>query len=251
MAPPQRSVSALLEIAAEAARRAGEEILRIYAGEFAVRHKEDKTPVTEADHAAQRIIIERLAPTGIPVVAEEAALPEGPPPPRFWLVDPLDGTKEFVARRGEFSVNIALVEGDQPVLGVVHGPVSGVLYAAAEGRATRDGKPIAARSAPPAAVVVHSRSHSDSAKLQAWLDANKIVVAERMVAGSALKFGLIAEGVADLYPRLGPTSEWDTGAGQAVLEAAGGIVTDLDGAPLRYGKARFLNSGFVARGRPA
>jgi 3'(2'), 5'-bisphosphate nucleotidase len=250
MAPPPRSVTDLLDLAITAAHRAGEEILRIYAGEFAVEHKEDRTPVTEADHAAQRVILAALTPTGIPVVSEEAALPEGAPP-RFWLVDPLDGTKEFVARRGEFSVNIALVEGDRPVLGIVYAPVTGVTYAAAEGRATRDGKPIHARPAPPALVVVHSRSHSDSPKLQAWLDARGVNVAERMVAGSAIKFGLIAEGAADLYPRAGPTSEWDTAAGQAILEAAGGSVTDLDGAPLRYGKKGFLNSGFVARGRPA
>jgi 3'(2'), 5'-bisphosphate nucleotidase len=239
----------LLERAIDAARRAGEEILRIYASEFAVEHKADRTPVTEADHAAQRVILAALAPTGIPVVAEEAALP-ATAAPRFWLVDPLDGTKEFVARRGEFSVNIALVEGDRPVLGVVYAPTTGVTYAAAEGRATRDGAPIRARPAPPSLVVVHSRSHSDSAKLQAWLDDHRVAVAERMVAGSAIKFGLIAEGTADLYPRLGPTSEWDTAAGQAILEAAGGAVTDLDGAPLRYGKKGFLNGGFVARGRP-
>jgi 3'(2'), 5'-bisphosphate nucleotidase len=243
-------VSALLDLAIAAAHRAGEEILRIYASDFAVAHKDDKTPVTEADHAAQRLILAALAPTGIPIVAEEAALPAGGAPTRFWLVDPLDGTREFVARRGEFSVNIALIEGDRPVLGVVYAPVTGVTYAAAEGRPTRDGKPIAARAAPGRLVVVHSRSHVDSAKLQAWLDANGIDVAERMVAGSALKFGLIAEGRADLYPRLGPTCEWDTAAGQAILEAAGGSVTDLAGAPLRYGKEGFLNHGFVARGRP-
>jgi 3'(2'), 5'-bisphosphate nucleotidase len=240
----------LLELAIGAAHRAGEEILRIYAGEFAVEHKPDRTPVTEADLAAQRVILAALAPAGIPVIAEEAALPAGAPP-RFWLVDPLDGTKEFVARRGEFSVNIALVEGARPVLGVVYAPVTGVTYAAAEGRPTRDGKPIRARSVPSALVVVHSRSHTDSPKLQAWLDAHHVEVAERKVAGSAIKFGLIAEGVADLYPRLGPTSEWDTAAGQAILEAAGGAVTDLDGAPLRYGKTGVLNSGFVARGAPA
>jgi 3'(2'), 5'-bisphosphate nucleotidase len=243
-------VTALLDLAVGAAHRAGQEILRIYAGEFAVTHKDDRTPVTEADHAAQHVILEALAPTGIPVVAEEAPLPAGAPP-RFWLVDPLDGTREFVARRGEFSVNIGLVEGDGPVLGVVYVPVTGVTYAAAEGRATRDGKPIHARLAPPALTVVHSRSHSDSTKLQAWLDANHVNVGERMISGSAIKFGLIAEGIADLYPRLGPTSEWDTAAGQAVLEAAGGSITDLEGAPLRYGKKGFLNDGFVARGRSA
>lgn len=250
MAPSPRGVTELLDIAVEAARRAGAEILRIYAGEFAVTHKEDRTPVTEADHAAQRVILAALAPTGIPIVAEEAALPDSAPP-RFWLVDPLDGTKEFVARRGEFSVNIGLVEGDRPVLGVIYVPVTGVTYTAADGRAKRDGKPIRARRAPPALVVVHSRSHSDSAKLQAWLDAHHVNVAERILAGSAIKFGLIAEGTADLYPRLGPTCEWDTAAGQAILEAAGGSVTDLAGAPLRYGKMGFLNNGFVARGRPA
>lgn len=242
--------AALLRVAIDAAHRAGAEILRVYASDFAVTHKGDRTPVTEADHAAQRVILEALAATGIPAIAEEAVLPDRAPP-RFWLVDPLDGTREFVARRDEFSVNIGLVEGDRPVLGVVHAPVTGVTWAAADGKSTRDGKPIRARLAPPALVVVHSRSHSDSAKLQAWLDAEHVAVAQRMVSGSAIKFGLIAEGTADLYPRLGPTSEWDTAAGQAIVEAAGGSVTELDGTPLRYGKKDFLNTGFVARGRTA
>jgi 3'(2'), 5'-bisphosphate nucleotidase len=243
-------LTALLDLALAAARHAGTEILRVYAGEFEVAQKADLSPVTEADHAAHRIIHAALAPTGIPIVSEEAALPADAPE-RFWVVDPLDGTKEFVARRGEFSVNIALVEGRRPILGVVYAPVSGVAYAAVGGRATRDGAPIQTRVAPQALVVVHSRSHTVSPKLDAWLAAQRVAVAERIVAGSAIKFGLVAEGVADLYPRLGPTCEWDTAAGQAVLEAAGGSVTDLDGAPLLYGKPGFLNTGFVARGRAA
>jgi len=238
----------LLDPAISAARRAGEEIMRVYASDFSVQHKADRSPVTEADHAAQAVILDVLRPLGIPVIAEEAALPDNAPE-RFWLVDPLDGTKEFVARRGEFSVNIGLIENNRPVLGVVHAPVTGVTWSAAGGRAMRDGSTISARKAPPAVVVVHSRSHSDSAKLAAWLEEQKVPVGERMISGSAIKFCLVAEGKADLYPRLGPTSEWDTAAGQAVLEAAGGSVTDLDGRPLRYGKPRFLNGSFIARGR--
>jgi 3'(2'), 5'-bisphosphate nucleotidase len=240
----------LLETAIAAARRGAVEIMRVYAGEFAVTHKEDRSPVTEADHESQRVIVEVLGATGIPIISEEAALPSGVPE-RFWLVDPLDGTKEFVARRGEFSVNIGLIEKDRPVLGVVHAPVTGVTYAAADGHAMRNGEKIRARPTPLSVVVVHSRSHSDSTKLAAWFEENRISVGARLVAGSALKFCLIADGTADLYPRLGPTSEWDTAAGQAILEAAGGTVTDLAGAPLRYGKPNFLNTGFIARGRQA
>jgi 3'(2'), 5'-bisphosphate nucleotidase len=191
--------------------------------------------------------------------AEELAAVHGLPaeaPPLFWLVDPLDGTKEFVARNGEFSVNIALVRGDAPLLGVVHAPVPGLTFAArGPGTATKRvgagaPQPIACRAvlASPGRglVVTHSRSHNNSPKLDAWLADKK--VASRRVSGSAIKFGLIASGEADLYPRFGPTMEWDTAAGQAVLEAAGGSVTMLDGGRFRYGKPGFLNPGFVAKG---
>ncbi len=249
----------LLEAARLAARRAGAVILGIYAEAFAVRQKADDSPVTHADELAEAVILETLAARapGIPVIAEEQAAAFGLPgaaPPRFWLVDPLDGTKEFIRRNGEFSVNIGLVEGDRVVLGVVHVPVQNTTYAAAgPGSATRqegDAPPqaIAARPAPLSGpVVVHSRSHTDEARLAAYVAA--LPGATRRLSGSAVKFCLLAAGEADFYPRFGPTMEWDTAAGQAVLEAAGGTVTTIDGTPLRYAKPGFLNPDFIARGR--
>ena len=251
----------LLEIARRAAHRAGVAILEVYdsADAPSVRQKADDSPVTRADERAEAIIVEilRAEAAGIPIIAEETAEREGlpgAPPPRFWLVDPLDGTKEFLRRNGEFTVNIALVEGDRPVLGVVHVPALGETFAAAgAGTATRqrgDAAPqaIAARPVPPrGAVVVHSRSHENNEMLEAYLATLDAPTAR--VSGSAIKFGLIAASEADLYPRFGPTMEWDTAAGQAVLEAAGGSVTMPDGAPFRYGKAGFRNAGFFARGR--
>jgi 3'(2'), 5'-bisphosphate nucleotidase len=248
----------LLDAAGRAALEAGAAILEIYATEFDIRHKEDRSPVTHADEEAERRIVRLLADAapGIPIIAEELAAAHGLPataPPLFWLVDPLDGTKEFVARNGEFCVNVALVEGERPLLGVVHAPVSGVTFAArGPGTATRRVRgtapePISCRPPPSGGcTVTHSRSHSNSAKLDAWLAGKN--VAARRVSGSAIKFGLIAAGEADLYPRFGPTMEWDTAAGQAILEAAGGSVVTLDGAPLRYGKPGFINDGFIARG---
>jgi 3'(2'), 5'-bisphosphate nucleotidase len=251
---------ALIEAARAASLEAAEAVLAIYASEFAVERKADRSPVTLADQHSEKIIVEALrrAAPDIPVIAEELAETHGLPaeaPPRFWLVDPLDGTKEFVARNGGFSINIGLVENRRPVLGVIHVPVKRLTYAAAgPGTATRqegDGAPVAISARPPPAsglVVAHSRSHANSERLDAWLASMK--VAERLVSGSAYKFCLIAEGTADLYPRFGPTMEWDTAAGQAILEAAGGTVTTLDGEPFLYGKPGFLNSHFVARGRP-
>jgi 3'(2'), 5'-bisphosphate nucleotidase len=248
----------LLEAAREASWRAGAAILEVYAEEFEIRRKADQSPVTLADHRSEAIIVEALrdlAP-GIPVIAEELAEASGLPaeaPPLFWLVDPLDGTKEFVRRNGEFSINIALVERDRPVLGLIHVPVKDLTYAAGgPGTATRqEGRaapvPIAARKPPEGGLVVtHSRSHNASPKVDAFLEGMK--VAERLVSGSAYKFCLVAEGRADLYPRFGPTMEWDTAAGQAILEAAGGSVATIEDAPFRYGKPGFLNPGFIARG---
>jgi 3'(2'), 5'-bisphosphate nucleotidase len=251
----------LLKVARRAALRAGTAILEVYDAVDAsdVRRKADDSPVTRADEQAEAIIVEILAAAApdIPVIAEETAEREGlpgAPPPRFWLVDPLDGTKEFLRRNGEFTVNIALVEGDRPVLGVVHVPALGETFAAAgAGTATRqrgDGapRPIAARAVPAhGAVVVHSRSHENNDKLEAYLAT--LQAPTTRVSGSAIKFGLIAAGEADLYPRFGPTMEWDTAAGQAVLEAAGGSVSAPDGTPFRYGKPGFRNTGFFARGR--
>jgi 3'(2'), 5'-bisphosphate nucleotidase len=251
----------LLAAASAAARAAGVAILDIYAGDFAVRHKEDRSPVTLADERAEAIIIAALSRSApeIPVIAEEQVAAAGAPqtaPQRFWLVDPLDGTREFAARNGEFTVNVALVEGDRCVLGVVLVPVTGTLYAACgPGTATRqDGQArpvaIAARPAPSSgAVVVHSRSHRDNARLDTFIAG--LPGATRRVSGSAVKFCLVAAGEADFYPRFGETMEWDTGAGQAVLEAAGGSVSALEGGRLRYGKPGFRNTGFIAAGRPA
>jgi 3'(2'), 5'-bisphosphate nucleotidase len=249
----------LLEVACQAALKAGEAILEVYATPFDVQQKLDKTPVTEADLAAERIIVAMLreAFPDIPVVSEELVEAEGLPPSsaRFWAVDPLDGTREFVARNGEFAVLIGLVEDGRPVLGVVHGPAVGVTYAACgPGTATRQyrgGAPEPIRASAPSdgLVVVHSRSHENSRRLAEFLQ--DYLVRERKKCGSALKFGVIAAGEADLYPRFGTTMEWDTAAGQAVLEAAGGRVETLAGTPLSYGKPGLKNDGFIAWGRRA
>jgi len=239
------------------AREAAREILAVYATDFAVHGKADASPVTAADERAERLItpaLRQLAP-GIPVVAEEAAS-RGEVPAvarRFWLVDPLDGTREYVSRNGEFTVNIALVEDGQPVLGVVLQPVGDVLYAGALGegawcqRAGGERLPMRCRHVPQAGMVVaESRSHGDEAAMQAWLKGR--AVSGRVAAGSSLKFGLLAAGQADVYPRFGRTMEWDTAAGHAVLLAAGGAVNDLHGQALRYGKPGFENPHFVAQG---
>ncbi|HEY4134027.1 MAG TPA: 3'(2'),5'-bisphosphate nucleotidase CysQ [Alphaproteobacteria bacterium] len=251
---------ALLPPLAALARRAGAEVLRRYEGGFTVRAKADDTPVTEADEAAEAIILPALAPLlpGVPAISEEAAA-KGQAPAlngaRFWAVDPLDGTKEFIKRTGEFSVNIGLIDGGHPVLGVIYAPVTGLLYAAAgPGSAFRQRgdaapEPIGARHAPDdGMVVLASRSHDNDQALRDRLAA--LPVRERRKMGSSLKFCLIAEAEADIYLRMGPTCEWDTAAGQAILEAAGGSVTQLDGSPMVYGKAAdgFLNPSFVARG---
>jgi 3'(2'), 5'-bisphosphate nucleotidase len=246
-----------LEIARQAAFKAGEAILEVYATPFDVQQKLDKTPVTEADIAAERIIAAMLreAFPEIPVVSEELVDSEGLPPSstRFWVVDPLDGTREFVARNDEFAVLISLIEEGRPVLGVVHGPAVGVTYTACgPGTATRQYRggrpePILASAPSDGLVVVHSRSHENSRRLAEFLQ--DYPVRERRKCGSALKFGVIAAGEADLYPRFGTTMEWDTAAGQAILEAAGGRVETLAGAPLAYGKPGFKNDGFLAWGR--
>lgn len=248
----------LLEIARRAAIAAGEAIMRVYAQDFDVRQKLDKTPVTEADLAAERVIVAMLegAFPDIPIVSEEQVEAEGLPPAaaRFWVVDPLDGTREFVAKNGEFAVCVGLVEEGRPVLGVLHGPAVGLTYAASgPGTATRqrDGgtvEPIRARVAPAQGfVVVTSRSHENSRRVAEFLEGYPVL--KRRQCGSALKFGLLAAGEADLYPRFGTTMEWDTAAGQAILEAAGGRVETLAGAALGYGKPGLKNDGFVAWGR--
>lgn len=250
----------LLESITKVARDAGDLILEVYATDFAVRGKEDASPVTEADERAEALILKALAALapGIPVVAEESVaagrVPDiGSPSGRFWLVDPLDGTKEFISRNGEFTVNIALIEGGDPVLGVVLAPALGRLFAGCRGAGAfvEDGagrRTIRCRSVPEAGLtVVASRSHGDAAALDAFLAGRKL--ASLANAGSSLKLCLVAAGEADLYPRLGRTMEWDIAAGHAVLGAAGGSVRRVDtGAPLTYGKPGFDNPHFVAAG---
>ena len=244
----------LLTAVERIARAAGEQILRVYGRDFAVRTKADDSFLTEADEAAEAVItpaLQALLP-GVPVVAEEAAS-RGETPAvggRFWLVDPLDGTREFVARNGEFTVNIALIDQGQPVLGVVLAPALGRLYAGLVGVGAwlEEGgvrRAIRCRDVPAeGATVVASRAHGDVPALAEWLQGH--AVARRTGAGSALKFGLVAAGEADLYPRFGRTMEWDTAAGHALLRAAGGEVLTLDGRPLAYAKPGFENPDFVA-----
>ncbi|MGH6931881.1 MAG: 3'(2'),5'-bisphosphate nucleotidase CysQ [Dongiaceae bacterium] len=255
---------ALLSEVEAIAERAGRIILRYYTPDIQFRAKADASPVTTADEAAEAAIVpalQRLMPD-VPVVSEEAVAAghrptvHGPENPsnRFWLVDPLDGTKEFLSRNGEFTVNIALIDGERPLLGVVHIPVLSVTYGGIVGVTARvlrgDGArlAIACRQVPAdGAIVLSSRSHGDDAALDAYL-AGKNIAGQR-TAGSALKFCLVAEGVADLYPRLGRTMEWDTAAGHAILLAAGGSVTTMNGPDLVYGKADFANPHFVAQCR--
>ncbi len=252
-----QSFASLLPALETAARQAGALILDVYAGDFAVESKADDSPVTEADRQAETLILSALADLapGVPIIAEEEAaagrLPAVGSDP-FWLVDPLDGTKEFVKRSGEFTVNIGLVAGGVPVLGVVFAPALGWLWSAA-GTATvvdPDGfrRPLTCRPIPETEpVVLASRLHGSAEALERFLSTLRRPSIAR--AGSSLKFCRIAEGAADFYPRFGPTSEWDTAAGHAVLVAAGGSVTLPDGAPFTYGKPGFLNrDGFLAQG---
>ena len=253
----------------ELAHQAGRAVMAIYGEDFAARMKADSTPVTDADLAAEAVILaglQRIAPE-VPVISEEAAAggAEKISGERFFLVDPLDGTKEFLSRNGEFTVNIALIQHGCPVAGVVYAPAAGGGrlfwgergHGAAEGTVAPDGglgpvgwRPIHVRRRPRGPLkVVASRSHRDAAT-ESWLAG--IEVGELVAAGSSLKFCLLAAGEADLYPRFGRTMEWDTAAGHAVLSAAGGEVKTEDGLPLTYGKrARgFDNPGFIASGKP-
>jgi 3'(2'), 5'-bisphosphate nucleotidase len=240
------------------ARQAGDAILRIYGQDFAVDQKDDQSPLTEADLASHRVIAEglsRLTPD-IPVMSEESATIPWEKRrrwQRFWLVDPLDGTKEFVKRNGEFTVNIALVEGHHPVLGVVHVPVTGVTYfgesdmGAFRQAGDQPPEPIhvtaTLKSAPR---VVGSRSHAGEGLKRFLANLGKH---ELVSMGSSLKLCLVAEGKADIYPRLGPTSEWDTAAAQAVVEAAGGRVTDTSMTRLTCNaKESVLNPHFLVFG---
>lgn len=247
-------LDALLAALRPVAEEAGRATLGFYGDDAGAREKADGSPVTLADEAAERIILPRLRELTpeIPVVSEEeVAAGIGPATVghRFWLVDPLDGTKEFLKRNGEFTVNIALIEDGQPVLGIVVAPALGQTYLGAAGRAVladaEGERAIACRAVPPEGLtVVGSRSHADTAAMEAFLHGRR--VAAFRAAGSSLKLCLIAAGEADLYPRFGPTMEWDIAAGHAVLVAAGGCVTQLDGSPFTYGKPGFRNPFFVA-----
>jgi 3'(2'), 5'-bisphosphate nucleotidase len=237
------------------AERAGIAIMTVYRGPFTVERKRDDSPVTLADLESQRIIVEGLShlTPGVPVLSEESAhapWSERRAWPELWVVDPLDGTREFVKRNGEFSINIALIVGHEPVLGIVASPVQRAVYWGAAGigafRKLERGAAARIEVAPPASPVrvVGSRSHL-SPRTAAYLA--RLPAYERTGIGSALKFCRLAEGRADLYPRFGPTSEWDTAAGQALLEAAGGHVTRLDGHRLRYNcRESLINGDFVA-----
>ena len=251
---------ALLDTLCGIARAAGAEVMEVYERDFAVKQKDDRSPVTAADIRAERVILQGLAKAapGVPVISEEAASAGHWPETgdRFFLVDPLDGTKEFIGRNGEFTVNIALIADGDPVMGVVGAPARQRLYAGVgdrafveDGTGTRACRAIHARPAPADGIVaVASRSHR-SPETDAYLD--RFQIKDLRAAGSSLKFCLVAAGEADLYPRLGPTMEWDSAAGHAGLRAAGGRVETLDGAPLRYGKRAdgYRNPHFVARGR--
>jgi 3'(2'), 5'-bisphosphate nucleotidase len=249
----------LLELAFDLARRAGDVILEIRKRGFETMCKSDSSPVTEADHAAEALIVAALreATPDIPVVAEEEIAGGHDPCCReaFWMVDPLDGTREFAAGGEDFVVCIGLVRGLRPVLGVIGHPISGDLFGGIVGvgawkRDANGERPITARAVPGEGMtVLGSRRHGDDAKLNRHLDGHAVANVETM--GSALKFCRVAEGVADMYPRLGPTMEWDTAAGQALLEAAGGSVRVIGtDEVLGYGKPDWRNPDFICTGRP-
>lgn len=250
--------SPFLPAVCAAARHAGALILDLYEASTAcsLADKDDGSPVTMADVVAERCIVRALGALtpDIPIVGEEAHA-EGRCPDvreRFWLVDALDGTREFINRNGEFTVNIGLVDHGEPVLGVVYAPALGALYAGSltMGAFIEQGgqrRAIQCRAEHPEGVdVVSSRSHGNALAMDAFLAMHPI--RNYIGVGSSLKFCLVAEGKADLYPRLGPTMEWDTAAGHAVLSASGGSVTTLQGKPLRYGKPGYANPHFCAHG---
>jgi 3'(2'), 5'-bisphosphate nucleotidase len=250
--------AALLSLAAELARRAAAAIMEIRTQGFAVERKSDASPVTAADRAAEALIVAGLreAVPAIPVIAEEevAAGRVTAASPLFWLVDPLDGTREFAAGRDEFAVNVGLVRNGRPHLGAVALPATGELFLGIVGAgAWREDSaghrtPISARTPPSSGLdVMASRHYADDPRMAAYLNGRKIASVTNI--GSAMKFCRLAEGKADLYPRLGRTMEWDTAAPQAVLEAAGGHVLTLEGTPLGYGKPGWENPPFICTGK--
>lgn len=239
------------------AARAGLEVMAVYDSDFAVDSKEDQSPVTEADRRAETLIsaaIRADITDSIPIVGEEAAADGLAPEVKgqvFWLIDPLDGTKEFVKRGTDFTVNIALIERGQPVLGVIHVPVTGDTYWGSRHGAfasLRGGQPrrISCRPRPDEGIVaIVSRSHRTE-ETDRYL--RQFTVTREISVGSSLKFCRVAAGEADLYPRMGRTMEWDTAAGHAILRFAGGTVRTLEGNELAYGKPGFENPYFVASG---
>ena len=249
------TLSAHLQTLVGIAQAAGTVVMRHYEADCDARIKADRSPVTDADEEAERLILAELARAfpGVPVVAEEAAaagkvVQAGA---HFFLVDPVDGTKEFVKRGGEFTVNIGEIIQGEPVAGVVLAPAIGRLFAGRAGEGAFEisngvTRTISARApASDGLVAVSSRSHPDP-RTDALL--KTLTIKGHTNAGSSLKFCLVAAGEADIYPRAGQTMEWDTGAGHAVLKAAGGTVTTWDGAPFTYGKPEFRNGPFIARG---
>ncbi len=251
--------SLLVELC-QTARRAGVAVMEIYAEDFMVECKSDNSPVTAADVASEEIILadlKRLCPS-VSIISEESEVHASSSASTssekmFFLVDPLDGTKEFVARNGDFTVNIALICEGKPVLGVVYAPALGRLYAGVVGHGAcfyqDDGiaHPIHVRRPPPSGLtVLASRSHAMLEREQAFLKDFSVTKIRRI--GSSVKFCMLAEGMADLYPRFSPTMEWDTAAGHAVLKAAGGRVVMADGRELDYGKTDLLTPEFVAWG---
>jgi 3'(2'), 5'-bisphosphate nucleotidase len=280
--PTQVEGSELLLNAAQAALRAGDEIMAVYETDFSVDFKEDESPLTLADTRSHDRIMEQLEAIGIPILSEEGRdIPYGQRSgwQRLWIVDPLDGTKEFVKRRGEFTVNIALVENGRPRMGIIYVPVKKALYfgersigsykltdetglsnlrraaprhldAALLKDISARGRQLPIRQQRSAALaIVGSRSHGGEA-LQEYVEAKRREAGEVdfVSAGSSLKFCLVAEGIADLYPRLGPTMEWDTAAGQAIAENAGAVVLEYEtGKPLAYNRENLLNPWFIVK----
>lgn len=254
-------MKSLLQQIFDIATKAGEEILDVYENEFGVDYKNDGSPLTMADRRAHNRIVEELQNVSLsaPIVSEESDANEFEQRhgwDQFWMVDPLDGTKEFVKRNGEFTVNIALIKKGEPILGVVHTPVKGMTHFAAKGigafkmEENSKAKEIRVKAFDPGnPIMVASRSHSGP-EVEEYR--NNLETAHSPVSitsmGSSLKICLVAEGSADVYPRLGPTSEWDTAAAHCVLSVAGGSMIDIDGSVLKYNKSNILNPWFLACG---
>ncbi len=245
--------SEYLEELKELSEKAGSVIMKFYNVDNQVKEKSDGSPLTLADSASEKVILEGLKEifTGIPIVSEENVESHSiEPPEKFFLVDPLDGTKEFIKMdgKGSFTVNIALIECGFPTLGVIYAPaLNRMFFGSKLIGAFENQRQIFTRAVPATgSVAVASLSHRDE-KTNFWLKENGIK--KTLSIGSSLKFCLLACGEADIYPRFGPTMEWDTAAGQAILESAGGRVENLDGTQLNYGKKKFLNDIFIAKGR--